>query len=708
MSMNTSTKFFHWRHWLIASALALGGASPALAQLSVKDQGLATQAGTWFSYEKLAVLPAAGTPLDLQLISLTRQGSAVTIHEGLSLARVYHFTKPLGVNGLVRVRYESAELGNHDPNALFLFVQAADGQRFKPLMNSTPHPGNGYVEATLADRPVKAITLADPGALGYVYAPQVADVSQLTDRSFVLTWPQVLGAESYQLDVSTRADFSALVPGYQNLAVSGATAPVSGLQPGNRYYFRIRSVDEDNQTQQSPVGEAQTLTFVASIARNAATPTNATALSYTVTFASPVTGVDAADFALTTTGTATANIGTPAGSGAVWIVPVSGVSGQGTLRLDFVGLTGIQPHAIQAFTSGESYAVDHVAPVARTKDIQVVLGADGTVTITPQQVDNGSTDNGGPVSLSLDRTTFTRAQTGKHTVTLTVTDAVGNASTATATVDVARDVDRIVPVPDVQTTYGTTAAQLVLPEQMEVVFTDGTRQSVAITWDRSNYSSNVGSYLLTGTVVLTGHTSNSQAVRPTVRVNVGQAPQQISFTQLGTVNRDAGTVSLQVSSNSALPVTLSVDDDQVATVTGTTLNVLRLGTVRITATQAGDGNYLAAEPVTITVVVKDPSADLPVRVHQVVSPNGDDINDFLMIEGIRDYPDNKVTIFNRNGTLVYEVSGYDNGNRAFRGVSTGELKVPAGTYFYIIEVRENGQWKHKKGYFILRYTADGR
>src|SRR5690606_29587448 len=105
--------------------------------------------------------------------------------------------------------------------------------------------------------------------------------------------------------------------------------------------------------------------------------------------------------------------------------------------------------------------------------------------------------------------------------------------------------------------------------------------------------------------------------------------------------------------SSGLPVMLSIDDEQVATVSGTMLNILRLGTVMIKATQAGDGNHEAAEPVTVTLRVVDPSSDFPVRVHRALSPNGDGINEYLVIEAIKDRPDNRVTIVSRNGTVLW-------------------------------------------------------
>ena len=79
---------------------------------------------------------------------------------------------------------------------------------------------------------------------------------------------------------------------------------------------------------------------------------------------------------------------------------------------------------------------DITPPTVITKNIAVNLDANGNATITPAQVDNGSSDICG-VTLSLDKTSFGCSETGTHTVTLTATDASGNTSSSTATVTVA-------------------------------------------------------------------------------------------------------------------------------------------------------------------------------------------------------------------------------------------------------------------------------
>ncbi|MES2005972.1 MAG: LamG-like jellyroll fold domain-containing protein [Bacteroidota bacterium] len=90
---------------------------------------------------------------------------------------------------------------------------------------------------------------------------------------------------------------------------------------------------------------------------------------------------------------------------------------------------------------------DVTAPNAITKNITVYLDASGVATITPSQVDNGSNDNCGPVSLAFNTATtsgavttsslsFNCAKLGANTVTLNVTDAAGNVSAKTAVVTV--------------------------------------------------------------------------------------------------------------------------------------------------------------------------------------------------------------------------------------------------------------------------------
>ncbi|GEQ85771.1 hypothetical protein ULMS_12790 [Patiriisocius marinistellae] len=81
-------------------------------------------------------------------------------------------------------------------------------------------------------------------------------------------------------------------------------------------------------------------------------------------------------------------------------------------------------------------------PVAICQDITVFLDINGMATIVPADIDNGSSDAEGPVTLSIDLNTFTCANLGANTVTLTVTDNESNTATCQSTVTV---IDNIPP-----------------------------------------------------------------------------------------------------------------------------------------------------------------------------------------------------------------------------------------------------------------------
>src|SRR5690606_36865503 len=117
----------------------------------------------------------------------------------------------------------------------------------------------------------------------------------------------------------------------------------------------------------------------------------------------------------------------------------------------------------------------------------------------------------------------------------------------------------------------------------------------------------VGEVTITATVQENGNYTGPTQVSQTLVV--GKAPQSITFNAPTEVARDAVSIQLDATATSGLAVTLSVDNEQVATVSGSTLNSRRLGTVPIVAAEAGDAKYEAAAPVTVTVRVVDPSSD---------------------------------------------------------------------------------------------------
>lgn len=108
---------------------------------------------------------------------------------------------------------------------------------------------------------------------------------------------------------------------------------------------------------------------IASITRVGSATSSASTVDYLVTFSESVSGVDAADFSLTLTGTADGAIAAISGSGSSYTVTVNNLSGDGIVRLDLNSSgTGIQNGAAVAiaggYSAGQTYTLDHTAPAA--------------------------------------------------------------------------------------------------------------------------------------------------------------------------------------------------------------------------------------------------------------------------------------------------------------------------------------------------------
>ena len=95
-------------------------------------------------------------------------------------------------------------------------------------------------------------------------------------------------------------------------------------------------------------------------------------------------------------------------------------------------------------------------------------------------------------------------------------------------------------------------------------------------------------------------------------------------------------------------------------------------TYRLTVTARG--GCISADEVLIKLL-KFPS------IPNTFTPNNDGINDTWRIDYLNSYPDNRVQIFTRSGTVIFESKGY---SKPWDGTFKGK-PLPFDTYYYIIE-----------------------
>jgi hypothetical protein len=190
----------------------------------------------------------------------------------------------------------------------------------------------------------------------------------------------------------------------------------------------------------------------------ASTLTNATTLTYRLTFSEAVTGVSVGDFSLTGTGTAAGNVAAVAGvSTSVYDVTVTSASGDGTLRLDLnnagTGIADLATNALAGgYTSGQAYTLDQTAPIATisttaanptsTSPIPFTVGfseavsgfsASG-VTVTNGTITTAITNVGNAYSFSI--TPMGNGAVGVSVVANAAQDAAGNGNPAAGLVSI--------------------------------------------------------------------------------------------------------------------------------------------------------------------------------------------------------------------------------------------------------------------------------
>jgi hypothetical protein len=260
---------------------------------------------------------------------------------------------------------------------------------------------------------------------------------------------------------------------------------------------------------------------------------------------------------------------------------------------------------------------DHVKPIVLTKNNTVQLDGSGSASITPSQINNGSTDNCTPAAnlvLALDKTTFNCSNVGNPaTVTLTVTDASGNSYSKTATVTVQDNIKPTTLCKAISVYLGTNGTVTIAPQDVDNGTSDNCSFTLALSktmFTTSDFGNN--------TVTLTatdpsGNYSSCQATvtvlrRPTVLVYKGDGSEQYSDKQILTAVLTDQLTNMVLSSKT---VVFAIGAQSASATTGANgiastdlvLTQDPAPVYTVTTTFAGDGIYAAStdsDPFDIT------------------------------------------------------------------------------------------------------------
>jgi gliding motility-associated-like protein len=340
----------------------------------------------------------------------------------------------------------------------------------------------------------------------------------------------------------------------------------------------------------------------------------------------------------------------------------------------------------------------------------------------PTPVTLTATDTCGTATVAFSETSLAGNCAGSYTLTRTwiATDLCGLTTTHVQTITVQ---DTTAPTLVGTLASPVSASCIAIPAIPALIFADNCNTTTSLTQTFTETFGNVdnnGNYVITRTWTVSDPCSNTSTFLQIVNVTV---PDYFRTTTLPAVcDNDNG-------------LTINVKDLIIAQFTGVITSngvfedVNNSGTLDIASGifvpyQLPNGNYTIRYnnndlncPRIVEVVVPVDRNECSVLncqtllVHNVLTPNGDSLNEEFVIENITDnicYPENTVEIYNRWGVLVFETKNYDNTTRVFRGISEGRVTLkqsdalPTGTYYYILNYKDiDGNFNTKNGYLYL-------
>ncbi|MDO7136207.1 HYR domain-containing protein [Algibacter lectus] len=239
---------------------------------------------------------------------------------------------------------------------------------------------------------------------------------------------------------------------------------------------------------------------------------------------------------------------------------------------------------------------DNIAPEAICQSITIQLDANGSATIVARDLDNGSNDNCGTVTLAASQTFFTCTDVGDNNVTLEVTDANNNVSTCTAIVTVEDNLPPTILCQDITVQLDSSGLATIVASDIDGGSTDACG-TVSLTASQTNFDcSNIGNVIVTLTA--TDVNGNSSTCDATVTVEDNIAPT-ITCPSDVVITADAGQCT---ATNVDLGLTTTTDNCEVATITNNALEPFVLGETIVTWTVTDtSGNETTCEQkVTVT------------------------------------------------------------------------------------------------------------
>ncbi|RIJ42710.1 Ig-like domain-containing protein [Pontibacter oryzae] len=460
------------------------------------------------------------------------------------------------------------------------------------------------------------------------------------------------------------------------------------------------------------------------VATTAPNPTNTT-IAVTVEFSESVTGFEVSDLSISN-GTAAdfvamsvtkyTAIVTPAADGEVTIAVAANVAADAATNGNKASNTIAITYDATA-PKGYAVAFDQArVDVTNVSNASVsITGAEvGTTYAYSIQSSNGGTPITGTgtvaaASFQLSNLDLTGLNDGTLTISLQLTDAATNqgAAATAEVIKITRNIVSVATPATMQVPIRTTFGKIGLPTQVEVTYSTGEKETIAVTWQEGNYNGFVaGPYTLAGDLTLAAMTTNIDGHKASITVEVqpNKAPTALALSkntfkpnttaadvigEFATTDADDPAAPLFEEHVYTLVSGQGDADNSLFEIRGKELH-LRSNhglsgqvsfTIRVRSTDPYNNTIEKAftlQKTAYEVATED------VKIVNAFTPNGDGFNDNWTIPELRFYNNVYIQVFDRSGVRVFETTDPETGwnGRAANG------QLLKGPYLYIVEVKD--------------------
>ncbi|MGB0884500.1 MAG: HYR domain-containing protein, partial [Flavobacteriales bacterium] len=179
--------------------------------------------------------------------------------------------------------------------------------------------------------------------------------------------------------------------------------------------------------------------------------------------------------------------------------------------------------------------VDNMAPVVALQAQTVVLDASGNAVVSATDFNNGTADNCGITSMTIDMTAFDCSHVGNNTITFTATDVNGNVSTGTTTLTVVDNTTPTVNAQNITVALNASGNATIDVDDINLGSFDNC-SSLDLSLDMTFFDcTNIGA----NTVTLTGVDANGNEVSATSTVTIVDNTNPVAVAQDVTIELDA-------------------------------------------------------------------------------------------------------------------------------------------------------------------------